>query len=167
MLLSRTEVHDVVVEAMNEQLDRQSAKETLKQSLFAALAAVEPKMTPPAVESQIKTLQERQIELIGLAMAEGAKFVDYDKEIGRVNMEKLRLFWIRAELERAEQTTSAFDHRMEEIDEALDQYSGIIDEYDDIRARELISSIKVLSKKNLLIRFESVQHIEESKIIIS
>ncbi len=158
------DIQDAVVAAMNEQLDRQRAKETLKQSLFTALATNESEMTLPAVESQIKALQERQIELIGLATAEGAKFEDYDEEIGHVNEEKLRLLGIRAELEMAEQNNSAFDHRMEEIDVALDQESGMIEEYDDIRTRQLISSIKVLSKEHLLIRFkdgvETEQHIE-------
>ena len=161
------DIQDAVVAAMNEQLDRQRAKEALKQSLFTALATNEPDMLLPAVESQIKVLQERQIELIGLATVEGAKFEDYDEEIGHVNEEKLRLLGIRAELEMAEQNNSAFDHRMEEIDVALDQESGMIEEYDDIRTRQLISSIKVLDKERLLIRFkdgtESVQHVERKK----
>jgi hypothetical protein len=162
------DIQDAVVAAMNEQLDRQRAKEALKQSLFTALAANEPEMTLATVESQIKALQERQIELIGLATAEGAKFEDYDEEIGHVNGEKLRLLGIKVDLERAEQTNSAFDYRMEEINAALDQESGMIEEYDDIRTRQLISSIKVLDKERLLIRFrdgtESVQFIGRKKM---
>ncbi len=156
-----TDIHGAIVEAMNGQLDRQRAKNALKQSIYTALAAAEPVMTLPAVESQIKALQERQIELIGLATAEGAKFEDYDEEIGRVNGEKLRLLGIKAELETAQQGSAAFDHRMEEIDAALVLDSGMIEEYDDIRTRQLISNIKVLDKDRLLIRFrdgaESVQ----------
>ena len=148
-----TDIHDAIVEAMNGQLDRQRAKDVLKQSIYTALAAAEPEMTLSAVVNQIKALQERQIELIGLATAEGAKFEDYDEEIGRVNEEKQRLLGIKAELERTEQTNSAFNHRMEELDAALDQESGMIEEYDDIRTRQLIISIKVLGKECLLIRF--------------
>ena len=148
-----TDLHNAIVAAMNGQLDRQRAKDALKQSIYTALAAAEPEMTLPAVESQIKTLQERQIELIGLATAEGAKFEDYDEEIGRVNGEKLRLLGIRAELETAQQGSAAFDHRMEKIDAALALDSGMIEEYDDIRTRQLISNIKVLDKDRLLIRF--------------
>ncbi len=57
------------------------------------------------------------------------------------------------ELERGEQNNSTFDYRMEEINVALDQVSGMIEEYDDVRTRQLISSIKVLDKERLLIRF--------------
>ena len=156
-----TDIHDAIVAAMNEQLVRQRAKDELKQSMYTALAAAEPEMTLPAVESKIKALRDRQVELIGLATAEGAKFEDYDQEISRVNEERLRLLGIRAELEMAQQTNSAFDQRMEEIDAALSQDSGMIEKYDDIRTRQLISNIKVLDKERLLIRFrdgtESVQ----------
>ena len=157
------DIHAAVVAAMNGQLDRQTAKDVLKQCISGALAAAEPEWTLPAVESRIRTLQERQIELIGLATAEGAKFEDYDEEIGRVNEEKMRLLGIKAELEMAQQPRAAFDQRMEEIDAVLSQGSGMIEEYEDIRTRQLISNIKVLDKEHLLIRFkdgtESVQYV--------
>ena len=78
-------------------------------------------MTLPVVESQIKALQERQIELIGLAAAEGAKFEDYDEKIGCFSGEKQRLLEIKAELEMTKQTNSASDHHIEEINAALDK----------------------------------------------
>ena len=162
-----TDIHNAVVAAMNEQLVRQAAKEVLKQSIYTALAAAEPEMTLPAVESRIRALQDRQVELIGLATAEGAKFENYDQEISRVNEERLRLLGILAELEMAQQTNAAFDQRMGEIDAALSQDSGMIEEYDDIQTRQLISNIKVLDKERLLIRFrdgtESIQHIEKKR----
>lgn len=56
---------------------------------------------------------------------------------------------------------------MEEINEALSQESGMIEGYDDVRTRQLISNIKVLDKERLLVRFkdgaESAQHIGKSK----
>ena len=166
--LREEEIHAAVVAAMNGQLDRLRAKDALKQSIYTMLAAAESEMTLPAVESRIRTLQERQIELIGLATAEGARFEDYDEEIGHINEEKLRLLGVRSELETAQQGSTTFDHRMEEIDAALNQESGMIEEYDDIRTRQLISSIKVLDKERLLIRFrdgtESIQYNRRKKI---
>ena len=147
------EIHAAVVTAMNGQLNRRAAKDVLKQCISTTLAISEPELTLPAVESRIRTLQERQIELIGFATAEGARFEDYDEEIGHINEEKLRLLGIRSELETAQQGSAAFDPRMDEIDAALDQDSGVIEEYDDIRTRQLISNIKVLDKERLLIRF--------------
>ena len=126
------------------------------------MATNEPEMTLAAVERKIKALQERQIELIGLATAEGAKFEDYDEEIGHINEEKLRLLGIRAELETAQQGNTAFDHRMDEIDAALSQDSGMIEEYDDIRTRQLVSYIKVLDKERLLIRFKDGTEIAQT-----
>ena len=151
--LREEEIHAAVVAAMNGQLDRLRAKDALKQSIYTVLAAAESEMTLPAVESRIRTLQERQIELIGLATAEGARFEDYDEEIGHINEEKLRLLGIRSELETAQQGSAAFNHRMDEIDAALSQDSGMIEKYDDVRTRQLVSYIKVLDKEHLLIRF--------------
>lgn len=148
-----TDIHDAIVAAMNGQLGRGTAKDVLKQCISAALAVSEPELTLPTVESRIRTLQERQIELIGLATAEGARFEDYDEEIGRINEEKLRLLGIRSELETAQQGSAAFNHSMDEIDAALSQDSGMIEEYDDIRTRQLVSYIKVVDKERLLIRF--------------
>ncbi len=84
--------------------------------------------TLPAVESWIRTLQERQIELIGLATAEGARFEDYDEEIGHVNGEKMWLLGIKVKLKLAQQPQAAFERRMEEIDAALSQESAMIEE---------------------------------------
>ena len=151
--LREEEIHAAVVAAMNGQLDRLRAKDALKQSIYTVLAAAEPEMTLPAVESQVKALQERQIKLIGLATAEGARFEDYDEEIGRINEEKLKLLGIRSELETVQQGSTAFDHRMDEIDAVLSQDSGMIEKYDDVRTRQLVSYIKVLDKEHLLIRF--------------
>ena len=164
---AETDIHDAVVAAMNEMFAQQTVKEILKDSITTALAAAEPELTLPAVESQIQALQARQLELIALATAEGAKIEEYDEEIGRVHGEKMRLLGIKAELEMSQQTSIEFDRRMEEIDTALTEDSGAIEEYDDIRTRQLISNIKVLDKESLLVRFkdgtEIVQRIERKK----
>ena len=56
-------------------------------------------------------------------------------------------------METAQQGSAAFDPRMAEIDAALSQDSGMIEKYDDVRTRQLVSYIKVLDKEHLLIRF--------------
>lgn len=57
---------------------------------------------------------------------------------------------------------------MEGIDAALSQESGMIEEFDDIRTRHFISSIKVLDKERLLIRLkngtESVRHLGKEAV---
>ena len=162
-----TDIHAAIVAAMNAMLPRQAAKGILQDSISVTLAAAEPELTLPAVETQIRTLQDRQIKLIELATAQGAAFEEYDEEIGRVNEEKMRLFSIKAELEREKQAGTECECRMEEINAALAKDSGAITEYDDVRTRQLISNIKVLDKESLLIRFadgtEVVQRVEKRK----
>lgn len=61
---------------------------------------------------------------------------------------------IKAKLEMAQQSHAALERRIEEINAALLQKSGMIEKYDDIRTRELVSSIKVPDKRRLLIRLK-------------
>jgi hypothetical protein len=69
---------------------------------------------------------------------------------------------------RAGNTTRlSFRACTEEINTALSQDSGMIEEFDDIRTRQFIGSIRVLDKECLLIRFrdgtESDQHVRKEK----
>ena len=163
---AEADIHHAVVAAMNELISQQAAKEVLKDSITTALAAAEPELTLPAVESQIQALQARQVELYKLASSPDAG-EEYDEEIGRIHESKMRMLRIKAELAMAQQTSTEFDRRMEAISAAIAEDSGEIDEYDDIRTRQLISNIKVLDKERLLVRFkdgtEIVQHIEKKE----
>ena len=75
---------------------------------------------------------------------------------------------IKAEPETSRVHSVILEARTKEIDAALSQESGMIEGYDDIRTRQLISSIKVLDKERLLIRFkdgtEFVRHIGKETV---
>lgn len=160
------DIHAAVVSAMNEMFSQHTAREALKECITTALSATEPELTLPAVESKIRSLKARQIELFKLASAPGAGD-SYDEEIGKINVEKVRLMQLKTELEISQQTNAAFDRRVTEIDQAVDRDSGAITEYDDVRTRQLVSMIKAMDKETILIRFkdgsELIQHIEKQK----
>ena len=149
---------------MNELFHTQTAKAALEASITAALAGEDGELSLPALEAQIRNLQERQIELFQLAVSAGPDCLDYDEEIQRVNAAKTSLMAKKAELEREGRTAAAFDRRMEEITRELAQTAGTITEFDEITVRQLVSNIKVVSKDTLLICFkdgtEIIQTIE-------
>ena len=118
-------------------------------------------MTLPAVENQIRALQERQLELFQLAVGAGADCVEYDEEIRQINMAKTRLMAKKAELERQGQTAAEFDRRMEQIEHELEQTSAALTDFDEVTVRQLISSIKVLGRDKLLILFKDGTEIEQ------
>lgn len=159
------DIHDAVVAAMNEMLSQNKVKEILKASISTVLAAAEPELSLPAVESRIRVLQKRQIELYQMASAKNEL---YDDEIGKIHAEKMKLMQLKAELEMSQASNTAFGGRIEEIDATLDHESGEITEYDDARVRQLISNIKAVDKETLLIRFkdgtEITQRLENRKI---
>ena len=146
---------------MNEMFQMRTAKQTLRDSIQAALAGSSDPLTLPAVENQIRALQERQLELFQLAVGAGADCVEYDEEIRQINMAKTRLMAKKAELERQGQTAAEFDRRMEQIEHELEQTSAALTDFDEVTVRQLISSIKVLGRDKLLILFKDGTEIEQ------
>ena len=159
--LDECDIHAAVVAAMNERFDMQAAKSALLESITAALAGDDMEQSLPAVESRIKKLQDRQLELFELITSAGADCTDYVEELRQVNMAKTRLMTKRAELQQLQQTASDFDSRIDGIAAALEQDSAGIAGFDEITVRQLVSNIKVLDKQHLLIRFKDGVEIEQ------
>jgi hypothetical protein len=160
--LDEYKLHGAIVGAMNELFNMQAARQTLQDCVTVALAGGEQRMSLPAVESQIRRLQERQMELYQLAVGAGAECLDFDEEINQVTIAKTQLLAKKAELEWEEQTATEFDQRVEEITVALEEASGTINDFDELTVRQLVSNIKVLDKERLLIRFKDGTEIEQS-----
>lgn len=156
-------IHAAVVGAMNELFQMQSAKDELKASLAAALAGEEKELTLPAVEAQIRSLQERQLEIFQLIVGAGPDCTDYDEELQRVNMAKTNLMAKKAELEQTQQSAPAFQQRLEELSAEVDKASAAITDFDELTVRQLVSNIKVLDKDTLLIRFKDGTEITQQK----
>ena len=159
-----TELHKAILSVMNEMYSQQRAKDVLLESITATLAAKEPELSLPAIEGKIHALEARQMELYKLAYA--SKGEEYDDEIGRINEEKLELLKLKADMEINQPTAANPNRRIESIEEILSYESGAITEYNDAMTRQLISSIKMLDKERILVRFkdgtETVGWIEKS-----
>ena len=150
-----TDLHAAVVAAMNELFRMQEARDALKASLAAALAGAERELTLPAVEAQIRGLQERQLEIFQLIVGAGADCTDYDEELQQVNMAKTSLMAKKAELERTQQTAPAFEQRLEELERRRwTRPAQPSPDFDELTVRQLVSNIKVLDRDSLLIRFK-------------
>lgn len=161
----KTVWHDSVVQkisAMNELFRIQAAKDAVKAGIAAVLAGEEQTMSLPAVELQIRNLQERQLELFQLIVSAGADCTDYDEELQQVNMAKTRLMAQKAELEKEQRGAAAFESRLEELDMALEQASGALTDFDELTVRQLVSNIKVLDKDSLLICFKDGTEITQA-----
>ena len=59
--LDEGDIHDAVISAMNELFRMQAAKDAVKAGIAAVLAGEEQTLSLPAVEHQIRNLQERQL----------------------------------------------------------------------------------------------------------
>ena len=160
--LDEGNIHDAVISAMNELFRMQAAKDAVKAGIAAVLAGEEQTMSLPAVEFQIRNLQERQLELFQLIVSAGADCTDYDEELQQVNMAKTRLMAQKAELEKEQRGAAAFESRLAELDMALEQASGTLTDFDELTVRQLVSNIKVLDKDSLLICFKDGTEITQA-----
>ena len=130
--------------------------------IAAVLAGEEQTLSLPAVEHQIRNLQERQLELFQLIVSAGADCTDYDEELQQVYMAKTKLMAQKAELEKEHRGAAAFDSRLAELDMALEQASGALTDFDELTVRQLVSNIKVLDKDSLLICFKDGTEITQT-----
>lgn len=134
----------------------------VKAGIAAVLAGEEQTLSLPAVEHQIRNLQERQLELFQLIVSAGADCTDYDEELQQVYMAKTKLMAQKAELEKEHRGAAAFDSRLAELDMALEQASGALTDFDELTVRQLVSNIKVLDKDSLLICFKDGTEITQT-----
>ena len=132
-----------------------------RDSVAAALAAEAPKLSLPAIESQLRAVQERQMELMRLAYDAGSENTEFDAEIRKIYEAKAQLMMLKNELEQTEQDATGYDDRMEQVSGTIEMDSGAIEEYDDIMVRQLISNIKVLDKETILVRFKDSTEIQQ------
>lgn len=160
--LDEGDIHDAVISAMNELFRMQAAKDAVKAGIAAVLAGEEQTLSLPAVEHQIRNLQERQLELFQLIVSAGADCTDYDEELQQVYMAKTKLMAQKAELEKEHRGAAAFDSRLAELDMALEQASGALTDFDELTVRQLVSNIKVLDKDSLLICFKDGTEITQT-----
>lgn len=161
------DLQTAVLAAINGMFSQRQAKDAVRDSLAAALASEAPGLSLPAIEAQLQAVQERHKILLGLAMAANPDDTSYDAELQKICATKAQLMLLKAEAERTEQDTEEYDKRMAQLERAVEQDSGAIEEYDEVMARQLISSIKVLDKKTILVRFkdgsEITQQVEKLK----
>ncbi len=162
--LRETELQTAVLSAMNEMFETRCSKQAVNDSIIAVLAGKEQGSSLPAMESQIHSLQERQMELYQLAVAGGPDCLDYDEELQQVNMAKTQLIAKKAELEREGCSAVEFDRHMEQIGTVIGESNANVTVFDDVTIRQLISCIKVLDKTHILVRFKDGTEIEQEVI---
>ncbi len=160
--LDEGDIHDTIISAMNELFQMQAARDAVKASISAVLAGEEQPLSLPAVELQIRNLQERQLELFQLIVSAGADCTDYDEELQQVNMAKTSLMAKKAELEKEQRGAAAFEERLDELNMVLDQTCGTLADFDELTVRQLVSNIKVLDKDSMLICFKDGTEITQA-----
>ena len=163
--LEELELHAAVTSAMNELFRQRTAKEVLSQCVAAALAGKEDGgLTLPAVESRLRALQEEQMNLLQMAYDAGSDCAEYDDRISQINTAMTTLLDRKAELIREGRADTGYDSRVQAITDTLEGTDSAINGFDDGMVYQTVSSIKVLDRERLSIRFKDGTELEQEII---
>jgi len=159
--LEEGDVQAAVTAAMNELFRQQTARQALAECIAAALAGTDNgDLTLPAVESRLRALQERQVELLQLASKDSSS-TEYDEELGRVTETKLALQARKEKLIRQGCTDTAYDSRVQAITVTLEDTDSAIGDFDEGLVQQTVASITVLDAERLSIRFKDGTEVEQ------
>ena len=109
----------------------------------------------------MRTLQEEQMRLFQLAVESGPENTEYDDRISEVNAVMAALLQRKRELEKTGPADDGNDSRVQAISDRLETADSAIEEFRDDTVRQVISSIKVLDKERLSIRFKDGTELEQ------
>ena len=159
--LEEPEVQAAVTAAMNEMFQQQTARQALADCIASALAGTGSDTSLPALEARLRTLQEEQMRLFQLAVEFGPENTEYDDRISEVNAAMAALLKCKGELEQTDPAGAGHNSRVRAISDRLETADSSIGEFRDDTVRQLISSIKVLDKERLSIRFKDGTEFEQ------
>ena len=163
--LEEPELHAAVTSAMNELFRQRTAKEVLSQCIAAALANREGgDLTLPVVESRLRALQEEQMDLLQMAYGAGTDCTEFDDKISQINSAMTALLDRKSELIREGRTNTRYDSRVQVITNTLEGTDSTINGFDDGMVYQMVSSIKVLDRERLTVRFKDGTELEQEII---
>ena len=161
--LEEPELHAAVTSAMNELFRQRTAREVLALCVAAALAGTGDDASLPAVEAKLRALQAEQMNLLQLAMQD-INSTEYDDRLTQINDAISGLLTRKTELIQAGHTGTEYDSRVQAITDMLEGTGSAIEGFNDGMVYQTVSSIKVLDKERLVVRFKDGTEIEQEVV---
>lgn len=162
--MEEPELHAAITSAMNELFRQRTAREVLAQCVAATLADTgDGNLTLLAVEARLRALQTEQLDLLQLAMQD-LNGTEYDERLTQINDAISGLLTRKNELVQAGCTDTEYDSRVRAITDTLEGTVSAIEDFNDGMVYQTISSIKVLDRERLSVRFKDGTEIEQEII---
>lgn len=161
--LEEPELHAAVTSAMNELFRQRTVREVLAQCVATALAGTGDDASLPTVEAKLRALQAEQMDLLQLAMRD-PNGTEYDERLTQINDAMSGLLTRKTELIQAGHTGTEYDSRIQAITDTLEGTGSAIEGFNDGMVYQTITSIKVLDKERLSVRFKDGTEIEQEVV---
>ena len=104
------------------------------------------------------------MNLLQMAYGAGSDCTEFDDRISQINSAMTALLDKKAELIREGRTDTGYDSRVQTIADTLEGTDSTIGGFDDGMVYQTVSSIKVLDRERLSIRFKDGTELEQEII---
>lgn len=153
--IPESELHDAILRSLRLLADQQDEiQEGLQEALRAAISAQDGD-SPDAIDRMIAEQVDRRSELVKKMVEAGEDESHYLSELTMIanSINTLRLR--KAEIEQDALKHENTEARLAAMRERLNSADLNLDAYDDMLVKQMVESVKVLSRDKLLIRFKS------------
>jgi len=156
-------LHNAIIRAINLLAsDKDELISTIRESLCLALKGYGDNDNPYMIESRIKELNSDMLDLVQLSAKSGSDCKKYDEQFKSIADETRRLqeILVMQKSQKAEDTKTS--SHMNELFNILESEALAMTEFDNTLVKQLIDTIKILSKNKILIIFNGGFEMEQT-----
>ena len=126
-----------------------------RQNVIRVIGSYGGEQEPDEYDEKIKEKEEEMVALIAENARVGSYTDEFDERYRRIAEEITTLKEEQIEARRKTKLADSYEQRLKDMDSFLEKQTCQIPEFDNDLVRRLIASIKVVSAKKLIIRFQS------------
>ena len=126
-----------------------------RQNVIRVIGSYSGEQEPDEYDEKIKEKEAEMVALITENAREGSYTDEFDERYRRIAEEITILKEEQIETRRKKKLADSYEQRLKDMDSFLEKQTCQIPEFDNDLVRRLIASIKVVSAKKLIIRFQS------------
>ena len=126
-----------------------------RQNVIRVIGSYSGEQEPDEYDEKIKEKEAEMVALITVNARVGSYTDEFDERYRRIAEEITILKEEQIETRRKKKLADSYEQRLKDMDSFLEKQTCQIPEFDNDLVRRLIASIKVVSAKKLIIRFQS------------
>jgi hypothetical protein len=155
-------LHSAIIDALNSLIqDKGDFVDTLQSNIQLVMSNRAKRMDIARIEERIAELKKEMIGFVEENARCGADNTDFDEHYAKISAELKKLQKKKTQYTEQEARQNSFQRRIEDMKKFLNTADCKLSGFDNQLVRQLIQSIKVVSKDKILIKFKSGLEMEQ------